>query len=257
MMSIHFISAEFLGCCIVFRKLHFSYWGVALIGSPLGIEIVGMVCLLGFVLDRDFILPPTVGQSHVSEYFRLLTGQIEVPQGVDSSSQAPVQTMSHGRIAIAPGGAKNELRDDALRRMSLQQYRWIAEFEISSGRAVSIIGAASDDWVKEGFQGLSVQFDFSPRPLLDFFQSLKIYDRLYTHDSGPMHLAILAGVPVVAFFGPTRPDEKVPMNDPKVRVIDRESLLAFQPCYDGKNYAVCSQNKCLEWSKDEFLGLLF
>ena len=48
------------------------------------------------------------------------------------------------------------------------------------------------------------------------------------NDSGPMHLAAAAGVPVVAFFGPTDPGRTAPAGAPS-RVLDR--YVFCSPCY--------------------------
>jgi heptosyltransferase-2 len=66
-----------------------------------------------------------------------------------------------------------------------------------------------------------------------------------THDSGPMHMATLAAVPVLALFGPTNPIEKVPSEMP-VRVLWGGCNLACRPCYDGKEYANCRDNACMK-----------
>jgi ADP-heptose:LPS heptosyltransferase len=57
-------------------------------------------------------------------------------------------------------------------------------------------------------------------------------------DSGPLHLASLVGVPVVAVFGPTDPIENAPFPGAPHRVVRRD--VGCNPCREG-----CSARTCL------------
>ena len=56
-------------------------------------------------------------------------------------------------------------------------------------------------------------------------------------DSGPMHLAALAGVPVVAIFGPTDPIENAPSGAVPSRVVRRD--VGCNPCREGCPARAC------------------
>ena len=78
---------------------------------------------------------------------------------------------------------------------------------------------------------------------LDFHQFLAVLSQcglLVCNDSGPMHLANLVGVPVVAVFGPTRPDWYGPRGSQDQVVIRPE--FSCRPCWD---YCVFDQPYCL------------
>ncbi|MGH7838029.1 MAG: glycosyltransferase family 9 protein, partial [Candidatus Binataceae bacterium] len=81
--------------------------------------------------------------------------------------------------------------------------------------------------------------------LLDLLAIYGVSDGVITHDSGPLHLAILARAPTVALFGPTLPNHFVPKGMP-VTVLWGGDDLACRPCFDGKAYAPCRDNRCIK-----------
>ena len=62
-----------------------------------------------------------------------------------------------------------------------------------------------------------------PATLLDLFAELLTADVFVGNDSGPAHLAGIAGVPTVALFGPTDPARWHPLG-PAVRTLRRDPL---------------------------------
>lgn len=62
------------------------------------------------------------------------------------------------------------------------------------------------------------------------------------NDGGPMHMASALGLPVVAFFGPSDPNERAPVGE-KTVVLTNSPLLDCQPC-DQKNCNI-SGNHCM------------
>lgn len=56
-------------------------------------------------------------------------------------------------------------------------------------------------------------------------------------DSGPMHLATLAGTPVVAIFGPTDPVENAPFAGVPARIVRRD--VGCNPCREGCPARTC------------------
>jgi lipopolysaccharide heptosyltransferase II len=81
-------------------------------------------------------------------------------------------------------------------------------------------------------------------PAANLTQLAAILERcsaMVTNDSGPMHIASAMGTPVVAIFGPTRPDLQGPVLSTSV-VVRRESLVCL-----GCNYTECPiGNPCME-----------
>jgi heptosyltransferase-2 len=69
------------------------------------------------------------------------------------------------------------------------------------------------------------------------------------NDSGPMHLAVAVGTPVVAVFGPTDPRKNAPWGDPAHHVVVREDL-PCSPCYRPYSGRIVCTNpvflECLE-----------
>jgi heptosyltransferase II len=197
---------------------------------------------------------PAPGRYHADEYVRLITGK----DGLESDHaririQQPSLSVPLRRelglgkkiVALAPGGAKNILRDDALRRWPLENYVQLAEKLMQKGFRVLITGSDSDDWIRDSFRFLPVVDLVGKTSLVELTALYRRCDLVVTHDSGPLHLAVAAGTRVLALFGPTMPFEKVPRNE-KVKVVWGGKTLACRPCYDGKNYALCSDNQCLK-----------
>ena len=65
------------------------------------------------------------------------------------------------------------------------------------------------------------------------------------HDSGPLHLAHLASTRVVGLFGPTSPTAFL-REDARTATLWRAADLACAPCYDGRDFAACGDNLCLQ-----------
>ena len=60
------------------------------------------------------------------------------------------------------------------------------------------------------------------------------------NDTGPMHLAVAAGAPTIALFGPTSPAITGPYGEGNYRVISKHESCDI-PCYDFS----CKDNKCM------------
>jgi heptosyltransferase-2 len=188
---------------------------------------------------------PIPGRYHAREYVRLARGKegpeepaVEFPKiRVQSSWQGPL-------LALAPGGAKNILADDAHRRWPIEYY---AEVIASLSKEVPIVvtGAKSDAWVVPFLpQGQFIN-RVGQEDLLELVGIYQAADLLITHDSGPLHLAKLAGCPVLALFGPTNPAERM-MSSPSIEVIWGGEGLPCRPCYDGKTFAPCKNHLCMK-----------
>jgi heptosyltransferase-2 len=200
--------------------------------------------------DLDAVRPlPMLGRRHHDEHVRLLTGE-DGPSPMRATfprierRSSPIVLPDGPCIALVPGGARNPLRDDPLRRWPVAHYAALARLLVAAGRKVVLCGGPDDAWVRPYFSGLEV-LDAIGRTsidgLLDLFAGCAA---VVAHDSGPMHLADLAGARVIALFGPTSPQEKGPIND-RARILWGGEALACRPCYDGIGYAACVANRCL------------
>ena len=149
-------------------------------------------------------------------------------------------------IAFAPGGAKNVLADDKIRRWPIENYVELAQILLTRGFQVVITGATTDDWVLPYFKNLAVVNLVGQTNLLELVGVFQHCNLVITHDSGPMHLAGLSGSPILALFGPTNPYEKIPRGKQPIKFIWEGEKYACCPCYDGKTYAACQDNVCLK-----------
>jgi heptosyltransferase-2 len=153
-------------------------------------------------------------------------------------------------IALVPGGAKNILRDDALRRWPVENYAAVAQLLIARGHRVILTGAPDDAWTLPAFQPLLASH---PHALLNRIGStslpelLALYDScslVITHDTGSMHIAGISRAAVLAIFGPTNPANVLPRRD-RVKALWGGATLPCRPCFDGRNFAPCSFNGCV------------
>ena len=173
-----------------------------------------------------------------SSYRKLIFPHFEV-------SKWPLERDREAPIVLAPGGNPKVEPGKQFRMWPLISYRCLAEKLIEAGWTVAIVGSKTDGWMSPSFSTLNV-IDLIGKTteleLLSLFQSAGC---VVTHDSGPMHLAAIAKVPLVALFGPTTPSEKLPPQAPWIHCLWGGNTLSCRPCYDGKNYAVCSLPRCM------------
>ena len=147
-------------------------------------------------------------------------------------------------VVIAPGGARNVLRDDPLRRWPLERYTELARRLAPSYRVV-VIGDAGDAWVRPAFSGVPVDDLIGSLELRETLRLLARASLVISHDTGPIHLTRLVRAPLLALFGPTTPRQV--LGDPDgVTVLWGGAGLACRPCFDGRNYAACSNNLCMQ-----------
>jgi len=198
---------------------------------------------------------PVPGRYHGDEYCRLVLDTDgpnlkpailpEVKISTPSNLKSLFVPKTSIVIALAPGGAKNILSDDFIRRWPIKNYVELAERLINDRCKVIITGSPSDEWVCKEFQNLDIINLVGKTSLIDILEIYAQCDLVITHDSGPMHLAILAGTNLIALFGPTNPYEKVPKSD-KFKILWGGKDLPCRPCYDGKYYAKCDNNLCMQ-----------
>lgn len=201
--------------------------------------------------DRARRLLP--GRYHGDEFARILLAEdglrpdrvapLRPKSGL--SSATPLASGIPKRIALVPGGARNALHDDPQRRWPISHYVELATALSARGYEVVVAGGPDDAWASQAFAGLPVK-DFIGR--LSLVESVGLFDKcdlVISHDTGPFHLATLSSASVLALFGPTNPGERSPSR-PGIRVLWGGESLACRPCYDGREYALCSDNRCMK-----------
>jgi heptosyltransferase-2 len=148
------------------------------------------------------------------------------------------------RVLLVPGGARNVLRDDALRRWPVANYAELARMLIERGVHVVLVGSPDDAWVTPAFDGLVVENRIGALDLAGSLEAMRNCDLVISHDTGPMHLARLVRTPLVALFGPTIPAQVLWM-DESVTALWGGAHLACRPCFDGREFAACTDNICI------------
>ena len=210
-------------------------------------------------------LSPTVGERgivpgryHGDEYVRLVTladdhraRSFAAPPIAAALSPALQALLFAGNraglplVALAPGGARNLARDNPLRRWPLASYAALAGLLAARGFAVALAGADSDAWTRGAFTAVPNIDLIGRTTLAELIALFRACAAVIAHDSGPLHLARLAGTPRVALFGPT--DPAVFSGDTRrTAVLWRGRELPCAPCYDGRDFAACADNVCMQ-----------
>ena len=196
------------------------------------------------------------GRYYGDEYVRLVTGvdngtalrfeppplRVELDRGVGVRL---AQLDARPMVALAPGGARNPGHDDPLRRWPVARYAEVARELVRQGRRVLLTGAPHDALVRPAFEGIDV-VDLVGATTLPGLVAL--YARcgvVVTHDSGPLHLARLSGAPLVGLFGPTSPASML-CEDARAIALWPGATLPCAPCYDGRSFAPCADNICMQ-----------
>lgn len=205
--------------------------------------------------DRAARLLP--GRHHTDEYARLLRGGADgenptqlAPVPAPVLPPNPLPTSAVRRVVLVPGGARNLLRDDALRRWPMESYVTLAVHLLAEGCEVILAGGPDDSWASPYFAALGTAV---PGQITDLIGSLSLVETLslldsaavtVTHDTGPLHLAGITSTAIVTIFGPTDPHGRLPHRANCVALWGGEGF-ACRPCYDGRDYAPCTHNGCM------------
>ena len=204
---------------------------------------------------------PIHHRNRAFEYWRLLSGVDSLPfdiaeqahalgdsilaQNLAESSVLKFTNLPSNYVVVIPGGARNLLRSDDLRRWPLENYRCLVEHILKVGRQVVIAGGPADAWVRPALSGLDCIDMIGATNLLEMVHLLNRAEAVVTHDTGPMHLATMTRTPLLALFGPTPANAFVPLGRANTVVLQLGNKIACSPCYDGKGYAKCNHGKCM------------
>ncbi|MCX8011166.1 MAG: glycosyltransferase family 9 protein [Ignavibacteria bacterium] len=203
--------------------------------------------------DRNNSIIP--GRYHAVEYARLIH-QIDDSQlhsvsfpklktGYSANVERILSNIPKPRIILAPGGSKNILRDDNLRRWPISYYSKLASKLSENGFSVIIVGAKSDEWLLSEFESKKIYNLVNQTSLIELIKIFDNSDLLVCHDTGVLHLAKLSSIKVIGLFGPVNPRERVGVNENILTIWNGESL-SCSPCYDGKNFSKCEDNICMK-----------
>ncbi|MDZ7374321.1 MAG: glycosyltransferase family 9 protein [candidate division KSB1 bacterium] len=175
------------------------------------------------------------------------------PVSREAEREAEAFFLEHGLIdgrvvALNPGGGWATKRWPPQRFADLA--RWIVD---ELGREVLILwGPGEEKLAREAYPAGTPSVYLLPRTdLLGLAAFLCRCEALVTNDSGAMHLAAAVGLPVVAIFGPTRPELQGPWGVPH-RVVRHRSISCL-----GCNKTSCRHPRCMaEIGVDEVASAL-
>ncbi len=201
--------------------------------------------------DRRTMLVP--GRHHTDEYLRILTARpdseapLETPPVRAEGLPEPALPRVAGqrRIVLVPGGARNLMRDNPLRRWPLSSYVELAGRLLARGYEVVLAGGPDDAWVAPSFAETEVVDCIGKLSLVETVSLLDSADVTVSHDTGPLHLAGITRTAIVAIFGPTDPHTFCPQRPGVVALWGGETF-ACRPCYDGSEFAPCTNNGCVQ-----------
>jgi heptosyltransferase-2 len=201
--------------------------------------------------DRAFALLP--GRHHTDELARIL---LALPDDVTPRQLSPVRPASlpenplpraggKRRVVLAPAGARNLLRDDALRRWPIENYVLLAKALLARGHDVVLSGGPDDAWASPHFAKLPIHDMMGKLALPETIALFEASDLVCTHDTGPLHLAGITTCALVGIFGPVDPHGRLPQRANTVALWGGEGF-ACRPCYVGSTYADCTDNLCMQ-----------
>ncbi len=201
--------------------------------------------------SRQGLIP---GRAHSDEYYRILQGR-DAPAsdrvshrsyaGHPSVEGELLRSTSRPAIGLCPGGAKNALAEQSLKRWPVERYALLAKKLIDVGCDVVLFGNDGDGWVRPAFNAIKVVDLIGKTSILETIECMSKLDCIVTHDTGPLHLAGCSGSKIVALFGPTMPRQFLPSGSDAMAIWGGEHL-SCRPCYDGRRFAPCLDNRCMQ-----------
>jgi ADP-heptose:LPS heptosyltransferase len=167
---------------------------------------------------------------------RFLGGEVPArvpPLALDPAVERELDAFPAGRFAIHPGTSAST----SYKRWDAARFAEVARrLHERSGRA-SVVTAGPVPGEREAAEEVAARAGGAavlapPTPTVHHVLALYRRAALYIGgDSGPMHLASLAGLPVVALFGPTDPVENAPFPGLPSRVLVHD--VGCNPCREG------------------------
>ncbi|NDF08797.1 MAG: hypothetical protein EB058_08920 [Proteobacteria bacterium] len=162
------------------------------------------------------------------------------------------ETDTAGYVVLHPGATNGSAK-----RWPITSWQALAKSLVSSGRTIVIVGSADDRHLGQQISDELVGQGPDPRKSLpatawgdvrdltglttvrDLIAILANASVVVTGDSGPLHVAVAVGTPVVAIHGPTDPAVCGPIVTTPDRAIILGATLACRPCYTLARIADC------------------
>lgn len=201
---------------------------------------------------------PELKNFRVSEYFHYLSQSfITGRQGNEALQNLGINMLSAKEgfkfntepprkyVALVPGGSKNMMRDDFLRRWPIESYVELAGKFISKGCEVVLVGSKGDSWVKPYFSAIQVKDLIGETEVNDVVNIFSKMNLVISHDTGPLHLASMTTAPLIAIFGPTPASAVVSLERESLRIFKATDDIVCAPCYNGVSYAPCQDPICM------------
>ena len=177
------------------------------------------------------------------------TMEFKLPPGaVEAAAKKFTAAAGSGvRVVLVPGGAANVKQEMASRRWDGANFAVLAGLLLQAGHAVALLGSGGDVAIAAAIKALQpAVVDLTGRTSLAEAAALMKGSRLViSNDSGLMHVAAAVGVPLIAIFGPTPPEELKPLTSTSVTVWKGEGL-ECAPCYRDGVFPDCGHRTCLK-----------
>jgi lipopolysaccharide heptosyltransferase II len=155
------------------------------------------------------------------------------------------------RVALFPGGGSNPGMELTAKRWPLERYRELARRLVHElGAEVILIGGSDDaalnERLLEGMPAGAIIDLAGKTSIGQLAAQLERCALFIGNDSSPMHLAAAVGIPVIAIFGPTSPEEygPYPLDDP--RHIALWHHLSGRPCFFLGKMQSCAHCTCMQ-----------
>ncbi|RME76387.1 MAG: hypothetical protein D6776_01355 [Planctomycetota bacterium] len=209
---------------------------------------------LRFGEDGGGVRHPVPGRYLADEWLRLVTGhdgpampRAEIPSlWLDPPRPLAQRLEGEGPlVCLAPGLGDEGGPQAALRRWPIAAWRELARALREHEVRVALLGPVEDEAAAHAFEDLEV---IDLRAVTDLLETLAVFGRadcVVAVDGALLQLAVLAGVPLVALFGPS-PPSRVLRRDVHTLPLWGGADLPCRPCFDGLHHAPCPGNRCLQ-----------
>lgn len=156
------------------------------------------------------------------------------------------------RVALFPGGGSNPGMELTAKRWPLERYSTLAQRLMHELDAeIVLIGGAGDVALNQQLQDelhspAGQVSDLTGKTTIgELAAQLEQCDLFIGNDSSPMHLAAAVGIPVIAIFGPTSPQEYGPYPLADARHIALWRNPHGQPCFFLGKMRACADCTCM------------
>jgi len=153
-------------------------------------------------------------------------------------------------VVLFPGGAKNVLSEQSLRRWPVEYYAELSNLLANDGYHVILSGSESDLWISSYFSD-QVRNLIGQTTIEETIALINSAGAVVTHDSGPMHMSLLLSkTKTLSIFGPVLDSSRVPRGLEHSQIVSNcDRLPECSPCYNGRGFPACENNKCMRVCK--------